>query len=111
MSSNKVQVNTNEAVDYDFSDSESKAYGENPMADLGNNKYGMIAGDTNADGVINDSDFKNVGNNIFTHDYTQSDLDMNGVINVLDYYYINKNILKSANPSIYTASSKTLNFP
>ena len=107
MSSTKVQINDNEEVNYDFTDSESKAYGQNPMADLGNNKFAMIAGDTNADGVIDDSDFKSVGKNIFTLGYAQEDLDMNGAVNVLDYYFINKNISKSANPNINIVSMST----
>ena len=97
MSSVKVQINNNEEVEYDFTDSEGKAYGENSMVDLGNGKYGMIAGDANADGVINDLDYTAVSENIFFNNYVQGDLDMNGVVNVLDYFFINKNISRSIN--------------
>ena len=97
MSSVKVQINNNEEVKYDFTDSESRAYGENSMADLGNGKYAMIAGDANSDGVINDFDYSVVVNNIFSRSYAQGDLDMNGIVNVLDYYFINKNMSRSSN--------------
>ncbi len=40
------------------------------MADLGNGKYGMIAGDANADGIINDLDFKTVAAILFSAGYT-----------------------------------------
>lgn len=100
MSSTKIQINNNEVVKYDFTDSQSKAYGDNSMADLGNGKYGMIAGDDNADGIVNDTDFTLVSGNIFAYGYTQGDVDMNGVVNVLDYYFINKNMSKSSNSNL-----------
>ena len=100
MSSVKVQINNDDEVRYDFTDSKSRAYGENSMADLSDGKFGMIAGDTNTDGIINDDDFKTIGNTIFSSGYIQGDLDMNGVVNVLDYYFINKNISRSTQSSL-----------
>ena len=37
---------------YDFTTAQSQAYGTNPMANLGNGNYGMIAGDVNGDGIV-----------------------------------------------------------
>ncbi len=41
---------------YDFTASNTKAYGTNAQKDLGNGVYGMYGGDANADGIINDDD-------------------------------------------------------
>ena len=112
MSSAKVQIYNNEEVKYDFTDSQSKAYGTNSMADLGNGKYGMIAGDENADGKINDLDFTIVAEKLFSGGYIEGDVDMNGVVNVLDYYFINKNMSRSIDSNIdlsYVAPSRRLN--
>jgi len=97
MSSNKVQVNNNVPIGYDFTDAPSKAYGDKAMIVLTNGNYGMFAGDGDANGVINNLDFGTVANKIPYRGYEQSDLDMNGVINVLDYSFINRNILKKSN--------------
>ena len=43
------------AFAYDFTASAEQAYGDN-QSDLGNNYWGMIGGDANADGTINDND-------------------------------------------------------
>lgn len=94
MSSNKINIKNNEPINYNFTDSQSKAYGTNSMVDLGGGNYGMFAGDGDANGVINNLDFGTVANFIPSKGYAQGDLDMNGIINVLDYSLINKNILK-----------------
>ena len=112
MSATKMQINNDEAVKYDFTDSQSEAYGTNSMADLGNGKYGMIAGDENADGKINDLDFTTVAEKLFSGGYIQGDVDMNGVVNVLDYYFISKNMSRSINSNIdvsYLIQSSSLN--
>jgi hypothetical protein len=41
---------------YDFTTAQQMAYGSNPMKELASGIYGMIAGDGNADGEINDTD-------------------------------------------------------
>jgi hypothetical protein len=41
---------------YDFTTAQQKAYGSNPMKELASGIYGMIAGDGNADGEINEAD-------------------------------------------------------
>ena len=94
MSSKKINVISNQQINYDFTDSQQKAYGENAMASLGDGKYGLYSGDADANGVVNNLDFGVVANKIFSKGYINGDLDMNGIINVLDYNRINKNILK-----------------
>jgi hypothetical protein len=41
---------------YDFTTSQQKAYGSNPMKELASGIYGMFAGDGNADGGIDNAD-------------------------------------------------------
>lgn len=96
MSTIKIIVKNREPILYDFTTSKSSAYGNNAMTDLGNGIYGMYAGDSDANGIINNLDFGNVANNIPLKGYNNNDLDMNGSVNVLDYNKINKNILKSS---------------
>ncbi len=97
MSSKKVSITERVGINYDFTTSVNSAYGNNALVKLGNDKFGMFAGDADANGVVNNLDFGIVANNIPKRGYYQGDLDMNGVINVLDYSLINKNILKSSN--------------
>ena len=97
MSAQKIQITQNKRVDYNFTDSQSKAYGENAMANLGDGKYAMYAGDGDANGVVNVLDFNTIANNILFRFYSLGDVDMNGLINVLDYSFINRNLLKKTN--------------
>ena len=99
MSSVKVQFNNDDEVRYDFTDFKSRAYGENSMANLRDGKFGIVRR-SNTDGIINDDDFKTIGNTIFSSGYIQGDLDMNGVVNVFIYYFVNKNISRSTQSSL-----------
>lgn len=94
MSANKIPLSDNSPL-YDFTQSTSSAYG-NDLASLDNNKYGMYAGDGDANGVINILDYSSVGNNLFQVGYKMGDLDMNGIINILDYGKTNQNLLKTS---------------
>lgn len=96
MSSLKVEVQNEVALNYDFTTSQAMAFGANALADLGNGKYGMFSGDADADGLVNNLDFGMVANGIPNKGYSNNDLDMNGTVNVLDYNKINKNILKGS---------------
>ena len=94
MSSVKVTVNKNKPIIYDFTNSQNSAYGNRAMAELGNDIFGMFAGDADANGTINNLDFGSVANTIPYKGYHNFDLDLNGRVNILDYNKINKNILK-----------------
>jgi hypothetical protein len=48
------------SVNYDFTNSPSKAYGLNPVFDLGNNMYGMVSGDGDASGGVGSNDLNGV---------------------------------------------------
>ena len=78
---------------YDFSSGNGQAFGTDAQKNLGNGQYGMIAGDANADGMINDNDgteswYFETGQS----GYLGSDVNLNGQSNNLDkndYWYIN----------------------
>ena len=70
---------------FDFTSSMNSAYGNNPLCNLGNNVYGMYAGDADGNGVINSSDlefcWKKENGNI---GYKPGDFDLNGGVNIVD---------------------------
>jgi hypothetical protein len=80
--------NGNIITDYDFTTGQNKAYGTNPMKDLGGGKFGMIAGDANEDGTINATDLNNywIPQNGTSYNYhtTTSDFNLDGTINAMD---------------------------
>lgn len=92
MSSQKLSFQGS-SVNYDFTASPSTVFG-NELCDLGDGKYAMFAGDSDANGIINVLDYSAVGNNLFQVGYKQGDLDLNHIINILDYGMTNKNLMK-----------------
>ena len=82
MSRNKI--NLDNIVNYDFTLSEERAFG-NSLIDLRDGIFGMISGDSDSNGEINNQDFKVVASELLKVGYKNADLDMNGVVNVLDY--------------------------
>jgi parallel beta-helix repeat protein len=95
MSANTLSLSDNSSL-YDFTTGPGKAYGTNPMSDLGNGKWGMTAGDGDINGLVNVIDYGTVGNFLFATGYIFGDLDMNGVINVMDYAKTNLNLFKNS---------------
>ena len=67
---------------YDFTTSQSQAYGTNSMAQLDANYYGMIGGDGNADGIVDyPNDILNLWfPNFGLNGYMNSDYNMDGSI-------------------------------
>ena len=96
MSSQPVKL-TNSTIQYDFTTSEDKTFGQNSMVNLGNGAYGMYGGDTNGDGVIDEKDVVDVSQMLFSSGYFEEDSDMNSPVNVLDYKLPNNNMTKSTN--------------
>ena len=88
-------INSN--IQYDFTTSESKAYGQSSMADLGDGSFGMYGGDTDGNGIIEDKDYMDVSQKLFSSGYIQEDSDMNSSVNVLDYKLSKVNLSKSTN--------------
>ena len=84
MSKNPVLL-TNTSSLYDFTTSEDKAYGNQPMKSLGNDKYGMYAADGNSNGNINNSDYAGVWKKENgSLGYESGDFDLNGGVNIVD---------------------------
>ncbi len=90
MSASKISIK-NSVINYDFTTDVNKAYGKNALIKLPNGKFAMYAGDSDKNKKINDSDYTIIKNNIFSTGYKNGDIDMNGIVNVLDYSNVNKN--------------------
>ena len=96
MSSNSTSLDY-VSVQYDFTNSQSKAYGINAMINLGVGIFGMFAADANSDGTINATDL-NVywipQNGTPYNYYTKTaDFNLDGTINATDLnvYWIPNN--------------------
>ncbi|HSW55021.1 MAG TPA: hypothetical protein VLH59_08020 [Ignavibacteriaceae bacterium] len=92
MSAAPVQLSSNSAV-YDFTTAMNKAYGQNPMVELAQGKYGMYAGDGDADGIVNNAtnpppptttDYSIWLDQNGTMGYRRSDFNMNSGVTVHD---------------------------
>ena len=86
-------VSLDSKVHYDFTSSNQNAFG-NSLIDLGDGEFGMISGDSDSNCEIDNHDFSDVASNLFRVGYQNADLDMNGVVNILDYKIINSNLSK-----------------
>ena len=82
MSSAAVTLSSYPATNfYDFTTSQTQAYGTNPMTDLGNGNYGMMAGDGNGNGQIQNNDSENIWKLYNgTSGYENADYNMNGQV-------------------------------
>ncbi len=83
MSANPITLNRTSAL-YDFSDSQAKAFGINPMKQLGTNAFGLIRGDVNTDGQVNASDRSLTWNTRNTVGYLKIDINLDGQVNATD---------------------------
>ena len=79
MSKNKV--NLPNSVTYNFSTAQTQAYGSNPMSDLGGGTFGMISGDANGNGQVQNNDSESIWKpDNGTSGYKSSDFNLNGEI-------------------------------
>ena len=84
MSKNPVLLSDSPSL-YDFTTSQNKAYGTQPMKSLGNGKYGMYSGDGNGSGVVNSADYNTVWRRQNgSVGYKNGDFDLNGGVNIVD---------------------------
>ncbi|MCL5030775.1 MAG: hypothetical protein M1480_17330 [Bacteroidetes bacterium] len=86
MSANKVTFTSNITY-YNFTDSQLKAYGTNPMENLGNGLFGLYPGDGNADGIISQSDITSVWLPQFLtgiDGYQYADFNLDGAVTASD---------------------------
>lgn len=84
-------------VVYNFTVSQSQAYGSNSMAALTGGLFGLAAGDDNCDTYIDLSDFIKVDNEMFQTGYKISDINMNGFIDLSDFILIDNNMFHESN--------------
>lgn len=79
---------------YDFTDSQFKAYGINSMVNLGGGYYGFPAGDSDGSGTVNAADRSNTWNQRNLSGYFGTDVDLSGAVNAADRSIIwnNRNI-------------------
>jgi hypothetical protein len=92
----KVPVSfAGETVNYDFSTSEMKAFGDN-LKQLATGKYGFFAGDMNGDGKIDENDITQIKNSssIFSFGYITTDVNGDGVVDALDLIITDNNAAK-----------------
>ena len=77
---------------YDFTDANSKAYGEN-MNKLAPGIYGIYTGDTNHDGIIDTSDLIEIENSSlgFLSGYIDTDVNGDGMVDALDLIMTDNN--------------------
>ncbi len=84
MSSNQINLTT-AVSSFDFSTSVNSTYGTNSMVSLGNNLFGLYAGDANGNGNINNTDltafWKKENGKV---GYKPADFDLNGGVNIVD---------------------------
>lgn len=87
MSGTAIPISPNSEL-YDFTDSQTMAYttGPDPMNDLGDGKFGMIAGDADADGVVDYEDDLLIKwiPNFGLDGYYPADFNMNGTVDYED---------------------------
>jgi len=84
MTKNPILISDSTSL-YDFTTSQNKAYGTQPMKALGNGRYGLYAGDGNSNGTVNNSDY----NTVWKREngsigYKDADFDLNGGVNIVD---------------------------
>ncbi len=82
MTANSVPLSAGSSVSYDFTSSQSQAYGTNAMVQLDVSYFGMIGGDGNADGTIDyPNDILNLWfPNFGLNGYMDSDNNMDGSV-------------------------------
>ncbi len=92
MSSVPLNISASSTL-YDFTDSNSKAFGSNAMKDLGGGVLGLVTGEAALDGYITGSDF-NIYNPAFrigARGYLITDWDLDGKVNGTDFNFFNPN--------------------
>ena len=92
MSANPVQLTANSPV-YDFTNEINKAYGTDPMVNLGDGKFGMYAGDGNSNGGVTITDRNEIwAPQNGTMGYLNGDFNLDGGVTASDvnlYWNIN----------------------
>ena len=86
MTSNAFTPSYTSTQEHNFTNAPTKAYGPSQQKEIGNNKYGIISGDFDGNGVINNLDFNLwTQNNALVNEYISWDADGNATVNNLDF--------------------------
>ncbi len=91
MSANPLS-DENGVYQYDFTTDITQAYGVNAQKNLGNGFFGMMAGDANSNGTVDDSDKMTWISEAGTTGYHSADLNLNGEVNNSDkndFWFLN----------------------
>jgi hypothetical protein len=91
MSAGAVSLSSSSIL-YDFTTAQTQAYGTNPMAALGSDKFGMFAGDGNADGGVYAEDYTLYQTGQGNVGYQAADYNLDGGVYAEDYtlYRVNQ---------------------
>lgn len=96
MSSTPVSLGFTNSALYDFSTAQTKAFGTEPMVDLGNNVFGMYAGDANISAIITSADVTPIIANLNLATYKVADVNMSGIVTAADITMIISNLNKTS---------------
>lgn len=80
---------------YDFSTGQNKAYGTDPMKDLGSGVFGMIGGDADLDSDIDQDDWDIILEDRNKEGYLYTDINLNGITTIADNNICNDNFGKN----------------
>jgi len=92
MSASAISLSHNSVL-YDFSTTQSQAYGTNPTILLSGGVFGLYSGDSNKDGQITALDFNtwNVNTKSGQTGYVTDDINLDGQVTALDFNFWNVN--------------------
>jgi hypothetical protein len=91
MSSSLQSLSNSVPAAYDFTGSQSQAWGSNPMKPVGA-YFAMFAADADANGGVGASDLVKVRGAVGSTTYNASDVDMNGGVGASDLVLARTNI-------------------
>lgn len=97
MTSTAIHLSSDSSILYDFTTSELKAYGDNPMKNLGGDIFGMYAGDTNNSAIISASDVAPIIVDLNLSNYNNADVNLSGIVTAADVSKIILNLNKYSN--------------
>jgi hypothetical protein len=69
---------------YDFTTSQSRAYGSSPMVLVGGTSYAMYAGDGNQSGIVTATDANAVFGSLNSSGYTLNDINLSAIVTATD---------------------------
>ncbi|MGE5435760.1 MAG: beta strand repeat-containing protein [Syntrophothermus sp.] len=109
MSSNLIPLSASSSL-YDFTTALDKAFGTNSMKDLGNATiFGMYAGDSDGNEIINSNDYNGVGTNLFSNGYLRFDINLSHGVTVGDFIPISGNQFLQTNVPVIVSGSPNKN--